>query len=120
MMENPTVRRENHSHAKNSSEFQPLEQRTISTFVKPDNAISDRSTTRQASDEIEPFIARKKRTVRHKRFPSSDLLGMNENHHRMKHNQRSMDNILLEQKSHAGNDREELSCLNFARNLNLL
>lgn len=95
MMACSTYPRENDLNPKNSLEILTIGSRPASAIEKVDPSINLQSS-------IDPFSTRKIRTIRHKRFPSTDLLGSNDNHDRMKHNQRSMDNILLEQKPQSG------------------
>lgn len=90
-----TYSRDTDLDSKNSLEILTIGSRPIS-------AIEKLNSSKKLQTSTEQFYTRKIRPIRHKRFPSTDLLGNNDNDDRMKHNQRSMDNILLEQKTQSG------------------
>ena len=108
MMVCSTYPRENDLNPKNSLEI-------LTIGSRPASAIEKLDPSKQLQLSTEQFYTRKIRTIRHKRFPSTDLLGNNDNHDRMKHNQRSMDNILLEQKPQSGKSLFHLSILKIVR-----
>ncbi len=81
------------------SELTKIKRQPESFIEKPISSRSDHSNNPLETNEI---YRKNKSNIRQKRFPSTDLIGDNQIRDRMKHNPRSMDNILLEQKSKSG------------------
>ena len=83
-------------------ELKKIKRRPESFVDKQNSLASDHSNTLQSSFETDEIYVEKKSSFRQQRFPSTDLLEDNEVPDRMKHNPRSMDDILREQKMQAG------------------
>jgi len=82
------------------SDLNQIKRQPESSTEKQTSLTSDHSNNPLKTNEID---FENKSNVRHRRFPSTDLLDDNDqNQERIKHNARSMDNILLEQKSKSG------------------
>lgn len=85
------------------SELNQIKRQSESSTEKQTSLISDHSNNPQSSLKTNEIDFENKSNVRHRRFPSTDLLDNNDqNQERIKHSARSMDNILLEQKSKSG------------------
>jgi hypothetical protein len=83
------------------SELNKIKQRSELSTEKQINFTSNHSNNLTSSLEINDMYYEKKSNPR-QRFHSTDLLENNQIDERIKHSQRSMDNILLEQKSKSG------------------